>query len=145
MTAAQQPADVDAARKLADVADSLGRVLVGEPVVVDLFKIRITIANILSEQAATIRSLATALEQARAERDEYRKFSDITANTLDTFRGKLTAAEQRERVMLEAPEKIDKLSALWEGRAEAPYWNLGDIARAALAAEAQTEAEGGGK
>jgi hypothetical protein len=60
---------IDAARKLADDGDGLGRVLVGEPVVVDLFKIRVTIANILSEQAATVRGLATALEQAQSERD----------------------------------------------------------------------------
>ena len=31
-----------------------------------------------------------------------------------------------------ALEKIAETSAKWEGRSDAPHWNLGDIARAAL-------------
>lgn len=42
-----------------------------------------------------------------------------------------------EKIMIEALTRICKLAKSWEGRREAPYWNLGDIAAAALIKVAQ--------
>ena len=42
-----------------------------------------------------------------------------------------------EKIMIEALTSICKLAKSWEGRREAPYWNLGDIAAAALIKVAQ--------
>lgn len=39
---------------------------------------------------------------------------------------------ETEKIMAEALERISKLAKSWEGRSDAPYWNLGDIATAAL-------------
>ena len=63
---------------------------------------------------ATVKLLERALEelaQAQAERDAAR--ADVA---------RMTAALERIRDTAQS----------WEGRSQAPYWNLGDIARAAL-------------
>ncbi|MCG3207230.1 MAG: hypothetical protein FOGNACKC_00830 [Anaerolineae bacterium] len=41
------------------------------------------------------------------------------------------------KIMRRALEKIRDVAKSWEGRKEAPYWNLGDIAAAALKATQQ--------
>lgn len=46
---------------------------------------------------------------------------------------KLAAELRAAREMREALEKIKDLAKSWEGRDSVPYWNLGDIAGAALA------------
>lgn len=40
---------------------------------------------------------------------------------------------ERDRVLVKALERITETCDSWEGRDDPPWWNLGDIARAALA------------
>ena len=37
-----------------------------------------------------------------------------------------------EQILIKALEEIKNIAKSWEGRKEAPYWNLGDRAAAAL-------------
>ena len=48
---------------------------------------------------------------------------------------------EAEKIMIDALVKIHQLAQSWEGRAEAPYWNLGDIAASALIKAVQHRAD----
>jgi hypothetical protein len=48
------------------------------------------------------------------------------------FQAGLTYNQKRIEELEAALKKISDTAKAWEGRKEAPYWNLGDIANAAL-------------
>jgi hypothetical protein len=116
---------IDAARKLAADGDGLGRILDREPVVVNLFEIRVTIANILVEQAATIRQLAGALEQAQVEARHLQCVLDTRAKVSDEDFKTILAAHQLARFALKEYaepwhwDEVDGKRRLWANNEDA--------------------------
>ena len=58
---------------------------------------------------------------------------------IDKIRVLVNEVIRRKNIYREALERIRDAAKSWEGRKEAPYWNLGDIAASALKASQQPD------